>query len=210
MIATTTTTTTTGTRAARRLRPVRAATIAAAAVAALALGLTGCADAAGDDGIATAGGDSSASPGAEPAGSGAGGEKLSDEERRLKFTECMREQGVDMPDPGAGGGVRFGIGKGQDPGTIDRAMEKCQQYAPNGGKPLQLNPEQVAKAREFAGCMRANGVPDFPDPDPDGRIKIQRKGAIERDAAFDAALEKCRQHAPMLGGRPGAGGASAQ
>jgi hypothetical protein len=33
-------------------------------------------------------------------------------------------------------------------------------------------PEDVPKLREFAKCMRDNGVPDFPDPKADGTFPI--------------------------------------
>jgi hypothetical protein len=48
---------------------------------------------------------------------------------------------------------------------------------------------------EFAQCMRDNGVPDFPDPDPDGQLR--GLGHEERgDPKFSAAMETCRQKLP--------------
>jgi hypothetical protein len=160
----------------------------------MALALAGCAETGGDNnGIATAGGNASASP------SAGAGEELSDDERRLKFAECMRENGIDMPDPGeGGGGVRIRAGEGTTPEEVDAAMKACKQYAPNGGEPIKLSPEQVEQMRKFAKCMRENGVPEFPDPDPNGRVAIQRRrgqGADEK--TFEAAQEKCRQFRPV-------------
>jgi hypothetical protein len=61
--------------------------------------------------------------------------------------------------------------------------------------------------REFAKCMRANGVPEFPDPQADGRIRIDSFRGLDPDSAeFKAAEEKCRQFAPR---RPrGSGGST--
>ena len=82
----------------------------------------------------------------------AGGPPISDEEREelqeamLAFAKCMREHGVDMPDPefsGQGGGVRFragGRGAGVDPNgaTFREAEEACgdilEDARPAGGR----------------------------------------------------------------------------
>jgi hypothetical protein len=52
-----------------------------------------------------------------------------------------------------------------------------------------------AQARRFAQCVRDNGVPDFPDPDADGRFR--GVGHEQQDnPKFRAAQEKCRALAP--------------
>jgi hypothetical protein len=163
----------------------------------LALALAGCAQNGGDNdnGIATAGGAK-----ATPSASADAGVNLSDDERRLKFAECMREQGIDMPDPGDGPGVRIRVGEGTDPKKVDAAMEACKKYAPNGGEPPKLNAEQLEQARKFAKCMRSNGVPDFPDPGADGRITMQRRAGDggPSEETVEAAMEKCRQFQPRF------------
>lgn len=160
----------------------------------ITLAAAGCGKPAATDGVATAGG------GADPAVS-AGAASMTDEERQLKFTQCMRDNGVDLPDPepGSEGKVRIAVGPDVDPQKVQAAMETCRSYLPNGGKRGKLDPEQVEKMRELATCMRENGVPEFPDPDPDGGINIVAEGGIKRDnAAFKAALEKCQQFAPKI------------
>ena len=161
----------------------------------LALALSGC-GAGGDDGggVATAGG--------AKAEATASGTPVSDHDRQLAFARCMRENGVDMPDPEAGGRPGFRFGADVDQQKVQAAMEKCQDKLPNGGQGPQLNPEQAEQMRVLAKCMRENGVPDFPDPDADGRVRIGTGGnAIDiGDPAMKAALEKCRQHAPQFGG----------
>ncbi|MEW2431671.1 hypothetical protein AB0877_26985 [Micromonospora sp. NPDC047644] len=161
----------------------------------LALALAGCG--AGDDdggGVATAGGASTSAT--------ASGVPVSDADRQLAFARCMRENGVDMPDPEAGGRPNFKFGADVDQQKVQAAMEKCQDKLPNGGQGPQLNPEQAEQMRTLARCMRENGVPDFPDPDADGRVRIGTQGnAINiGDPAMKAAMEKCRQHAPQFGG----------
>ncbi|MBQ1047253.1 hypothetical protein KBX50_01990 [Micromonospora sp. C51] len=162
----------------------------------LILALAGCAGRDGDrTGVATAGGAATASASA----SGTAG---SDAERRLDFARCMRENGVELPDPEAGNGPMFRFDGSVDPKRVEAGMEKCRHLLPNGGQAAQLDAEQLEQMRVMARCMRENGVPDFPDPAADGRIQIQRDalGIDPDDPAFRAALEACRQHAPQFGG----------
>jgi len=166
-------------------------------LAGLALALAGCGNQTADDGIARA------QPGAGgPSASATPAEKLSEDERRLKFAECMRGQGVEMEDPGkdGGGGMRFRVGDKGKAGELEKAIQACRAYAPNGGEPPKLDAEQLEQMRKFAKCMRENGVPEFPDPDADGRVKIQRKvGEGADEETFEKAHEKCRQFQPKLG-----------
>ena len=43
----------------------------------------------------------------------------------LKFTECMRKHGVDMPDPSAAGGIRLTVRPGNQT-KVDAAQKACQ------------------------------------------------------------------------------------
>jgi hypothetical protein len=60
-------------------------------------------------------------------------------------------------------------------------------------------------ALAFARCMRANGVPNFPDPTPGGGIRFQAGAGLNPDApAVEAARTKCQKLLPG-GGPPGPG-----
>lgn len=164
----------------------------------LSLGLAGCGGQDdGGDGIATAG---NGAAGASP--SAAASPTLDPDERRLEFARCMRENGIEMPDPGPDneGGVRFRLGEGIDPKKAEAAMEKCRQFLPNGGERPNLSPEDQEKLREYAKCMRENGVAEFPDPGADGGIRLN--GDLLKidpdDPKFKAAQEACREFRPQL------------
>jgi hypothetical protein len=58
---------------------------------------------------------------------------------------------------------------------------------------------------KFAACMRANGVPNFPDPSGGGGINIPA-GVNPRSPAFQSAQRSCFKLLP--GGGPGGGQAS--
>ncbi|GAA2414880.1 hypothetical protein GCM10010191_26150 [Actinomadura vinacea] len=136
----------------------------------------------------------------------------SDQEKLREFAKCMRANGVDMPDPSGDGRVTVKMsGKpgSQGMAKMDEAQRKCRKLMPNGGKPPKPKPEDLAKMREEAKCMRANGVPDFPDPEPDGGFKINSRkgGSLDSESqTFQKAQKKCggsgpRRTVPLDGGK---------
>jgi predicted small secreted protein len=172
------------------------------AVLAAATLMAGCAgDSGGGEDVATAGGTASASAEADDEQSGDTAEQM------RRFASCMRENGIDMPDPetdGEGRVLMRGPGDGEGGASPDRekfqaAQQKCKQYLPNGGEPPKMNPEDVEKARQFAKCMRENGVPNFPDPQPDGGMRIEAgpdSGIDPQSQEFKDAHAKCEQYMP--------------
>ena len=166
------------------VRPLGVAAIALVALAA------GCGKPDGPD-VATAGGD-------RPAASATPTASAGDREEQIRqFAGCMREHGVDMPDPepGPGGlGMVGGSGVFNDP-DFRTAFEACRTKLPNGGEPPKLNPDQLERYREFAGCMREHGV-DVPDPDPDGTLRLGSGGRFGNvnpgDPKVQSALAACR------------------
>jgi hypothetical protein len=140
--------------------------------------------------------------------------KSSDLEAMRKFAQCMRQNGVNMSDPTADGGriqIRASRGPGGDSEAKMRAAEaKCRHFQPNGGKPQKPNPQDLARMRAMAKCMREHGV-DMPDPDENGRITIRGKGkggssGMSPDSpTFKAADKACRQYAPGRSGQQGGG-----
>jgi hypothetical protein len=164
----------------------------------LGLALAGCgrSDDDGGTGVATAGGAA-----ARPSASASGAAALGEEERQLRFAQCMRQNGVEVPDPEPGGqGTMLRFGADVDPQKVEAAMQKCRTLLPNGGELPKLDPAQIDTMRKLARCMRDNGVPDFPDPDANGMIKIDRGAMNPEDTKVRAAMEKCRQYAPDFGG----------
>ena len=158
---------------------------------ALVLAVSGCAKQPTGEGVASAGG-GSPQQSADP-------ERPSDnpDERGRQFVACMRAHGVDLPDPEPGDktgktALRFEAGE-IDKSKLAPAMEKCNKYLPAGGENLRLTPEQLESARRFAQCMRDNGVPNWPDPDPEGKFKTGDLTVISKDdPVVRATIAKCR------------------
>jgi hypothetical protein len=191
-------------------RTVIALMLVLAVVGGIAGGAAGCTRKTAS-GIATAGG---ARP--DAAKSSASAPPADFAEQARQFARCMREQGVDMPDPesagggGDGGGMSIRLGDpangGPDKALVDAAMKQCKHLLPNGGEPPKLDPAQVEQMRQFAKCMREHGISDFPDPGDGGGIMIQGAGPGSdldpNSAKFKAAQQACEKYAPS----PGAGG----
>ena len=100
------------------------------------------------------------------------------EEAQLKFAQCMREHGVDMPDP-VDGRIRITRRKGEEAKT-EQALKKCghlMQDAVARPRRPPIDQERRDQMVKFAQCMREHGI-DMPDPRPGGRIRLR----IRKDA----------------------------
>lgn len=113
----------------------------------------------------------------------------SNHEMGLKYAQCMREHGVNVPDPEPGKAPMVRItGGNTTQSTVEAAQKACQQFRPGGGTGQQADPKRLEAIQKFAQCMRDNGVPDFPDPD-NGMIRMT--GKVTEDPDFPAAQQKC-------------------
>ncbi|HYN96725.1 MAG TPA: hypothetical protein VES42_23035, partial [Pilimelia sp.] len=72
-------------------------------------------------------------------------------------------------------------------------LARLPAHAQGGAQPAG----DVAALTAFARCMRGKGVPDFPDPRPDGRFPIAGT-SVEggKTPALARALAACRQENP--------------
>ena len=160
----------------RTLRPL-------AALAMLAVISAGC------------GGTASSTDTASSTGTG-GNKNLTARDKVVKFTECMRENGVgDFPDPNASGEFpSFGISV--SPAEWKRALGACKELQPPGSFSAHMTPKQLSVALKFAQCMREDGVPDFPDPvNGQPLIDTTRIPSSNRPGGMtilNAAGQKCR------------------
>jgi hypothetical protein len=134
------------------------------------------------------------------------------EDAFLSYSECMRDHGVEMPDPvmvstdGAGpigvGGATAGqvieINDDFDPANDEfaEASEACGSILDDAMGDIEIDPEQEAEMRaqmlDFAKCMREQGL-DYPDPvfNEGGGVSMT-VGAVDMDMdEFEAANKVC-------------------
>jgi hypothetical protein len=85
--------------------------------------------------------------------------------------------------------------------TTSRSSSTTANDTASSSPPTQavLEADELAYSR----CMRANGVPNFPDPGPDGGVELPA-GVNGASPVFKAAQAKCGRILPGLGG-PGSG-----
>lgn len=183
----------------------------------LVLAGAGCKQQSSDNGVATANSAKSAGP------SGSAKPAVGDQAQLARqFQQCMKDHGVDNVQiadgsDGGNGPVTMNGPSGDSSGgpqaapeNVQAAMEQCKQYLPNGGTPPKLSAADLERERKHSKCMRENGVPAFPDPNPDGGLQIQGGDGLDPTSdTFKAAEQKCRSlqpsGGPQLGGGPGGG-----
>jgi hypothetical protein len=142
------------------------------------------------------------------------------------WAACMRQHGVNMADPTFNGQGEVSINaSGGDKTTFEAANTACQSLhdaarraSGGSGKPDQ-KPDPT-KMVNFAKCMRAHGLPDFPDPSPNGGLQIQVQAGQKSDLdpsspTFQNAQKACQsiigkpkggEKVQMSGGPGGPGG----
>jgi hypothetical protein len=136
---------------------------------------------------------------ADDATAGTGDRRAEFREAALKFAKCMREHGVDMPDPQPGEGGRItlgGPGTGpQDQAKMETAQKACQKFLEKVQPPEMSEEQQKFKeqALKFARCMREHGI-DMPDPQFQGGGRMTQRmeeGIDPRSQRFRDAQEAC-------------------
>jgi hypothetical protein len=107
----------------------------------------------------------------------------------------MRSYGVpNFPDPGASGGIDIGSGVDPQSPAFQAAAQACRKFqpGPRGGGAI---PESTKlNMLQHARCMRAHGVPDYPDPNIPSHypLLVQPPPGINTDApAFQRAAAAC-------------------
>ena len=158
----------------------------------------------------------------QSAGESADSENLTDEEIATNFTECLRAQGFDVPDPelNADGTVNLrGIRQKlmQDPEfdfreeKTRKAMEACVPLLEGATFAQETSPEDQIALQDnllaFAQCLRDVGI-DAKDPQFSGGPRAIRQGmasmfqGIEFTEKMRESMDQCSQE--TFGGRIGA------
>jgi hypothetical protein len=119
---------------------------------------------------------------------------------RVAFARCMRQHGVNMPDPNPD------IDWSQESRAPewDAAWQACRQLLPpdpasQGSTP---SPQELEALRAFAVCMRAHDI-DMSDPTPTGamtiggRLEHVTRAQLNNDPGFKAAEAACRDKLPQ-------------
>jgi hypothetical protein len=119
------------------------------------------------------------------------------------FAQCMREHGQNVPDPDPNSDS-FSVTPptGGPNAAWDAAMQACRQYLPGGGMPEPPNAAELEAQRQYAQCMREQGI-EMSDPDPNtgrsqigGRLANATRDELRNDPGYKAAAEACKDKLP--------------
>ncbi len=134
-------------------------------------------------------------------------EEITFEEGLLSFAQCMREEGLDFPDPSfdSEGNPEFTDFNIDDQDAFEAAFVNCEDILRDAfPDEFDLDPEVQAAlydaSLEFAQCMREEGL-DFPDPKPGefGFFAFRDAEVDFNDPAFQDAFEICQPENPLEG-----------
>jgi hypothetical protein len=170
--------------------------LAAAALFTVTLFTTACSSSSSTGGVASLGGTASAS--ASSSSGGGGGRSA------LAFSQCMRAHGIkDFPDPGSNGAINLNGSPGSDLNQnnprYQAADQACKSLLPPGqtGSSGQLKTANL----NYAKCMRAHGISDFPDPSADGSLAVNPSPGSDLNPSnpqYQKADNACKHY--QLGG----------
>jgi hypothetical protein len=135
----------------------------------------------------------------------------------IRFTQCMRGHRItDFPDPLPGGGFPRGANIGQGSPAFQTAQRACQSTLRSNAAQRQPTAAERAAALNFAECMRAHRVPNFPDPMTRSEVPRNTDVIVQSEfmfpvgssidpgsPAFQQAASACGQGSP--GGSPHGG-----
>jgi hypothetical protein len=129
----------------------------------------------------------------------------------LAYAQCMRTHGQpNFPDPNSNGGFiltgRYVDGhlvSGVDPNSpqYQTAQKSCEKLLPkNPQKTAGHFAQQLQDALKYSACMRAHGIPNFPDPTvTNGTISLNYSptaGQGPNSPQYQAAQQVCQ---PLMG-----------
>jgi hypothetical protein len=134
----------------------------------------------------------------------------------VRYTTCMRSHGVHTyPYPDSSGQLpkmdpsnesQLGVSDSE----FNSAQSACQRLWPYQGPTQSEQRQELADALTFARCMRAHGVPAFPDPTTDpssGRVEFvlsSQDGIDTQSPQIQTTARGCEHGLPayMLPGSP--------
>jgi hypothetical protein len=169
--------------------------LAASAVASLALVAAGCGADSPDPGVAQTPSSTTTTQPSESVGS------TSDDP--IAFAACMRSHGVpDFPDPKVTSRGEITSIPDSDSPRFTAALNVCRKFLPDSVPSPGQQAQEQAELLRFAACMRAHGVPEFPDPTVSGGRAHFPEGEIPRGSPrFAAAKKACRGSLAGVTGR---------
>jgi hypothetical protein len=183
---------------------VRPSRLRAAAAAALGVTVAGCSTGSTSPTAATAGSQPTATAASSAGTDSSGATPLA---QAVAYSQCIRSHGVpNFPDPvqtpSGGYGYRT---TGIDPNSaaFQGALQACKSLpSPWNSRGQQLSPSQQEAWLNWARCIGAHGVSNFPDPSFSG-TEVHDSGVGSNSPQLQSAMDACKSQRPSVGGLGG-------
>lgn len=120
-----------------------------------------------------------------------------------EYAQCMRDHGIaNFPDPTVSdGNISYGTDDsikgalGAHPEAVAACKSIQDRISQAGGKNWRPTAADMQKLLQFAKCVREHGVPEWPDPDADGKFTIPPKLEDENpETRIYPAHRACKQY----------------
>jgi hypothetical protein len=132
-------------------------------------------------------------------------------QKAVAYAQCMRSHGLpSFPDPNSQGQfppIQEGR-NGVSQQAVQSAQNACRHLQPGGGSGTTRQQQaKLTQALNFSRCMRAHGVPNFPDPSTsNGGMGYNLSGVDTHSPQYQSAQQTCRSQSGK--GQSPAGGGS--
>jgi hypothetical protein len=127
------------------------------------------------------------------------------EQQIAAYRDCLTENGVLLLEEPTAEGLPQ-VDKERTPAeAMSKATEACRAQLPSGGDVVQPDADEIAARQRYAECIRENGIPAYPDPDPrtgDPGIDEELDRRLKDSPNLAAAEQACRSE---LGDSPSGG-----
>jgi hypothetical protein len=140
--------------------------------------------------------------GDDPAPAASASAAMSDEQLLAigrEYARCARESGLTVDEPSVEDGrlrVPLVVPEGQEasPPAVPADCESILRRLPEGvlGR-APVSAEDVERIERFSQCVRENGIPQWPDPNPDGSLPLTDPSIVKSDV-FQNARRACQHH----------------
>jgi hypothetical protein len=121
-------------------------------------------------------------------------------QKELAYSQCMRAHGEPgFPDPQPSVGIDLGPQDHLNGALMGSANRRCQHLLPKT-QPLTETQQQVdrAQAVKYALCMRAHGIPYYPDPIVTAQgVHFNPPGGVSKTVSR-SATQACRKSLPQF------------
>lgn len=123
----------------------------------------------------------------------------------LAAANCMRGNGFpDYPDPVQSNGTWVFPASAAD--TAPKPAPACAHLFGQVDTHRAVSPTEMTALRKWATCIRAHGLPDWPDPDSAGVFRLTSTPPAQDDPVWQRADTACRSLEPgpiAVDGGPG-------